>query len=65
MHSLHHLLEHRIQNLRGFLWVAVGEQLHRAFEVGEEDGDLVALALQGRLGGEDLLGEIPRRVAVG
>jgi hypothetical protein len=37
---------------------AVSEQLHRALEVGEEDGDLLALAFQGGLGGEDLLGEV-------
>jgi hypothetical protein len=56
--SLHHALEHRIEELAGFLGVAVGEQFHRPLEVGEEDGDLLALALQGGLRGEDLLREV-------
>jgi len=40
------------------LRVALGEQLHRALEVGEEDRDLLALALQGSLGGENLVGQV-------
>jgi hypothetical protein len=46
---LHHELEHRIENLARFLGIAVGEQLHRAFEVGEQDGHLLAFAFQRRL----------------
>ena len=44
---LHHALEHRVEELARLLGIAVGEQLHRALEVGEEDGDLLALALEG------------------
>ena len=44
---LHHPLEHRVEELPGFLGVPVGEQLHRALEVGEEHRDLLALALEG------------------
>ena len=55
---LHHALEHRVEDLARLLGVAVGEQLHRALEVGEEDRDLLALAFQRGLGGEDLLGEV-------
>jgi len=44
--------------------VAVGEQLHRALEIGEEHGDLLALALEGGLGGEDLLGQVLGGIAV-
>ena len=62
--GLHHVLEHRVEELARLLGIAVGEQLHRALEVGEEDGDLLALALQGRLGGEDLLGEVLGRVGL-
>src|SRR5437660_11062870 len=40
---------------------ALGE-LHRARDVGEEDGDRLALALERALGGEDLLDEVARRV---
>ena len=56
--GLHHVLEHGIEELARLLGIAVGEQLHRALEVGEEHGDLLALALERRLGGEDLLGEV-------
>ncbi len=44
--GLHHALEHRIEELAGLFGVAVGEQLHGALEVGEEDGDLLALAFE-------------------
>jgi hypothetical protein len=40
------------------LGIAVGEQLHRALEVGEEDRDLLALAFQRGSGGQDPLGEM-------
>ena len=33
--SFHHAFEHRVEELPGLLRVAVGEQLHRALEVGE------------------------------
>ena len=56
--GLHHVLEDGVEELARLLGIAVGEQLHRALEVGEEHGDLLALALQGGLGGEDLLGEV-------
>jgi hypothetical protein len=55
---LHHPLEHGIEELARLLRVAVGEQLHRALEVGEEDGDLLALAFESALGGQNLLGEV-------
>jgi hypothetical protein len=38
--------------------VAVGEQLHRALEVGEEDRDLLALTLERRFGRQNLLGQV-------
>ena len=63
--GLHHALEHGVEELARLLGIAVGEQLHRALEVGEEHGDLLALALEGGLGGEDPLGEVLRRVDVG
>ena len=46
----------------GLFGVAVGEQLRRAFEVGKQHGDLLALAFQRAAGGEDLLREIGRGV---
>jgi hypothetical protein len=47
-----------IENLARLLGIAVGQQLHRALEIGEQHGDLFALALEGagagsRAGGGD------------
>jgi len=59
---LHHPLEYRIEDLPRVLGIALGEQLHRAFQVGEEHRDLLALALEGGLRREDLLGKVLGRV---
>jgi hypothetical protein len=40
------VLEHGVEQLPRLLGVAVGEQLHGALEIGEEDRDLLALAFQ-------------------
>ena len=64
MDGLHHPLEHGVEELPRLLGVAVGEQFHRALEVGEEHRHLLALALEGSLGGEDLLGEVLRGVGL-
>jgi hypothetical protein len=58
VNGFHHSLEDRVKKLPRLFWIAVGEQLHRALEVGEEDRDLLALTLEGGLGREDLLGEV-------
>jgi hypothetical protein len=58
MHRRHHALEHRVEELTGLFGIAVSEQLHRAFEVGEEDRHLLALACEGAFGGEDFFREI-------
>src|SRR5262252_9306664 len=59
---VHHALEHGVEDLPRLLGIAVGEELHRALEVGEEDGHLFALAFEGALGCEDLLRQMLRRV---
>jgi len=64
MDGVHHQCEHGIEELARLLGVAVGEELHGALEVGEEDGDLLALAFEGGLGSEDLLGEMLRGVGL-
>ena len=61
----HHVLEHRVQELPRLLGIPVGQELHRALEVGEQHRDLLALALDGALGGEDLLGEVLGDVGLG
>ena len=58
MDRLHHPLEHGIEELPRLLGVAVGEQLHRALQVGEEHRHLLALALEGGLRGEDPFGQV-------
>jgi hypothetical protein len=60
---LHHSLEHGVEELPSFLGVSVCQQLHGSLQVGEEDRDLLPLALEGSLRGEDLLGEVLGGVA--
>ncbi len=55
---LHHPLEDGVQELPGLLGIPIGEELHRAFHVGEQHRHLLALALQCGSGNEDLLGEV-------
>jgi hypothetical protein len=37
---------------------SIGQQFHRALQVSKQHGDLLALAFQGALGGENLLGQM-------
>ena len=46
VHRLHHALENGVQELARLLRVAVGEQLERAFHVGEQHGHLLALPFE-------------------
>ena len=62
VHGVHHDVQRRIEEPLGGFRVEVADQLGRAFEVGKEHGDLLALAFQGTAGGQDFLGEIGRRV---
>jgi hypothetical protein len=57
VHRRHHALQHRVEELASLLGVAVGQQLHRALEIGKQHRDLLALALEGCAGGNDLLGQ--------
>ena len=43
-------LQHRVQELPGLLGIAVGQEFHRALEIGKQHGDLLALAFQGAAG---------------
>jgi hypothetical protein len=58
MHRLHHEMESRIEKLLGIFRVEVPNELGRVFEVGKQDGDVLALAFQRRARGEDFLSEI-------
>src|SRR5262249_22501637 len=54
--------EEAIEEAMPFLEIHALSELHRARDVGEEDGDQLALALERALLGEDLLDEVTRRV---
>ena len=62
VHGLHHPFEHGIEQLAGLLRVAIGEQLHRALQVGEEDGHLFTFAFERGLRRENLFGKVLWRV---
>jgi hypothetical protein len=62
--GLHHPLENGVQQLARLLGVTVGQKLHGALQVGEEHGDLFALALERALRRQDLLGEVLGSVGV-
>ena len=71
MHRLHHQRQGRVDDLARLLGVEVFEQVHGALDVGKQGGDGLALAvggparLQGRLLGQDALGQVARRVGDG
>jgi len=65
MDRLHHPLDHRVEEFSGLFGIAVSEQLHGTLEVGKQDGDLLALTFESRLGGEDFLGKVLGGVAAG
>jgi hypothetical protein len=54
----HEVFEYRVKELPGLLGIAVGQEFHRAFEVGKEHRDLLALAFEGGLGLENLLCQV-------
>ena len=44
VNGFHHPLEDGVEDFARLLGIPIGEQAHRAFEVGEEHGDLFALS---------------------
>jgi hypothetical protein len=62
--GLHHPLENRIEDRARLLGVPIGQQLHRAFEVGEQDGYLLAFAFECGFRREDAFGKMLRRVSL-
>ena len=57
--GFHHSLQDRIQQFMCFLGIAIGNQLHRAFQVGEQHRDLFALAFQRALRAQARFDEVP------
>ena len=64
VHGLHHVLQHRIEELACLFRVAIGEEFHRALEIGEQHCYLLALALEGGPRGDDLLCKVLRSVGL-
>jgi hypothetical protein len=62
VHGCYQALQHGIEECAGVLGVAVGQQLQRAFQVGEQHGDVLALAFQGTPRGQDLLDQMARGI---
>jgi hypothetical protein len=58
----HHALEDGVKQLSRLFRITVREEIHGPFKVGKEDGDLLALAFQSGARGQDLLGEVWRRI---
>ena len=56
----HHPLDGAVEQALGVLGIAVADQLGRADDVGEQDGDLLALAGKSIAAGQDLLGQVLR-----
>src|SRR5881409_899247 len=54
--------EQAIEQAMPFLGIDALRELHRAHDVGEEDGDQLALAPERALGRKNLLDKMPRRV---
>jgi hypothetical protein len=55
----------RVEELLGILWVKVSDEFSGVFDVGKQYGHLLAFALHGTAGGENLLGEILRDIGDG
>jgi hypothetical protein len=65
MHRLHHSIEHRLEDSARILGIALGNQLHRAFEVREQHRHLLALAFKRRARGENFFREMFWGVVLG
>src|SRR5215468_611824 len=64
VNGLHHLLDDGIEQPARVFRIAGGDQLGRPLEVGEEDGDVLPLVLEGVARLQDAIGEVAWRVHV-
>ena len=62
VHRGHQVLQDRVEDLPGFLGVAVGDQLQGALQVGKQHRDLLTLAFQVAARRQNLLGQVRWRV---
>jgi hypothetical protein len=65
MHCFHHAVEHRLEDRARLLGIALGDQLHGAFQVCEQHRYLLALAFERGARGENFFGEMFRGVIAG
>jgi len=65
VHAVGEDLEEAIENLMPLFRIDLLGQFHRAFDVGEQHGDLLALAFEGGLRLQDFVGEVLGRVGTG
>ena len=61
---LHQGFEDRVEDLPRFLRIPVGQELERALQIGEEHGDLLALAPERLAHAQHAIRQVPRRVGV-
>src|SRR5260370_758632 len=59
---LERMMEDRVEELSRLLGIAVGQELHRPFQVCKQNGHLLALTFQRASRGEDLLNQVLGRV---
>jgi hypothetical protein len=62
MYGVHHNVDSWVEKLLGRFRIEALDEPGRVLDVGKEHGDLLAFACQGSAGGEDLLGQVGRRV---
>lgn len=58
MHAVGHDLKEILDDAEPLLGIEPLGEVHRAFDVGEQDGDVLALAFQRRPGPANLVGEV-------
>src|SRR5205823_14765288 len=65
VHALSEELEEAVHDLVPLFGIDLRGEIHGALHVREEDRHLLALPFEGAAGGEDLLGEVLRRIGEG
>src|SRR5262245_17967966 len=62
---LDHAVNHRLEEFLRILGIKVGKQFHRAIDVSEQHGDLLALTLECYPRGQNLVGEVLGGIVLG
>ena len=58
VHGFHHVFQDRIQEFPRVLWILIRQQFHRTLHVSEQHRDLLALAFESALRGENFFGKV-------